>query len=145
MSRAARSHPDAGSVVGYLEQLDKRSVFPEPHRVMVSDQVIRHRTADDASRALFLASYWHVQGRPAAVAWTDRGWFALERASNVVWDASSFAWVSRAGGELLLLASPAGSVYPYLGNAGDSSAELLGAWAPLLEPDTADQAASARS
>jgi hypothetical protein len=80
--------------IAWINQLDPNGLYPEPHRIMLADQVIRYRRADVRSRALMLLSLLenmglkaevHLAGRQAYTVWHD------PTDGLQVWDATSGA------------------------------------------------------
>ncbi len=143
--RMAGQFPHTDSFLAYVaSNIKDGSIFPESHRLMTGDQVLRYGLADDKARALLLAAYFAARRIPAAVAWSEEGWFSLadEGDGIRVYRSKTLQRATRVGGWLLLLFDATGSLYPLLDTScrasGTLDRALLGRWSGGLEPGFLD-------
>jgi hypothetical protein len=139
---AGRTYSTTDSFLDFLAaEIKDGSIFPETHRIMTGDQVFRYRRADAKGRALLVATYLACRDQPAAIAWTDDGWYVLtrEKGETLVFRAATMDRTPRVTGKLRLLLGKSGSFYPLLGGDGSGpgiygdAGELIGFWAGVLE------------
>jgi hypothetical protein len=111
----AKEHSSGENVLRALGSFRRKSVFPEPDRIMTPDQVLRHGTGDAKSKALFLFTWNKIVGKKeASVLFTDKGSYCMwsEECEWKYWDAAEEKMVDAPSGKTLLAFDDTYSYYP---------------------------------
>ncbi len=111
----AKEHSSVEIVLRTLGSFGRKSVFPEPDRIMTPDQVLRHGTGDAKSKALFLFTWNRIAGRKeVSVLLTDKGSYCVwgEERGWKYWDAGEEKMVDAPSGNTLLAFDDTCCYYP---------------------------------